>query len=285
MTVFVQLTNGFGNNLFQIIAGKLLAHRLDRRLEIIPPWNDYYGLSSLLDILPDIFSLLSSHPKNVAQVNDDNYWAVMCLDPAALANRDVVLSGYFEDYRYFCSNRDLISSWFSPVSKSNTTDLVFHFRTGDRLFMKNEFESKPRTEDYVRAIDQFKFNRLHIVSDLPELRNYTVNELTQLTFHNAVQEKDSVGPDTALKYLNDVVDCLVSYNPVFETGDICHDFNKIRSFDKILFEHGTMAWWAAFISQASQVSVYGPWRKWKGNKNKNLSSVEISSWSKWGENK
>ena len=45
--------------------------------------------------------------------------------------------------------------------------------------------------------------------------------------------------------------------------------------------YGTMSWWASFVSQASKVGVYGPWREWKGNSNKNLSNVNLEGWFKW----
>ena len=59
------------------------------------------------------------------------------------------------------------------------------------------------------------------------------------------------------------------------------DFNFIRTFDNILFEHGTLGWWAAFLSDASKVGVYGPWRAWKGKSNKNLSQVSLEGWFQW----
>jgi hypothetical protein len=49
-----------------------------------------------------------------------------------------------------------------------------------------------------------------------------------------------------------------------------------------MFEHGTLSWWAAFLSDASRVGVYGPWRPWKGASNKNLSNVPLDTWFKWG---
>jgi len=71
------------------------------------------------------------------------------------------------------------------------------------------------------------------------------------------------------------------FNPIVEKRSVGEDFNFIRTFDNILFEHGTMSWWAAFLSSAGKVGVYGPWRQWKGASNKNLSSVPLDNWFKW----
>lgn len=51
---------------------------------------------------------------------------------------------------------------------------------------------------------------------------------------------------------------------------------------QILFQHGTMAWWAATLSHASRVGVYGPWRPTKGAKNKNLGRTDFPGWYSWG---
>ena len=39
--------------------------------------------------------------------------------------------------------------------------------------------------------------------------------------------------------------------------------------------------WAAVLSDAKKVGVYGPWRPWKGQKNKNLSNIPLEGWFKW----
>ena len=67
---------------------------------------------------------------------------------------NILLKGYFEDKRYYEPNRQLIKSWFPYIPKKNNKDLVFHFRTGDRLFYKNEFDSKPKSDKIKKRPDQ-----------------------------------------------------------------------------------------------------------------------------------
>ena len=64
--------------------------------------------------------------------------------------------------------------------------------------------------------------------------------------------------------------------------DFMTDFNLIRQFDKIMFKDSTFSWWAAVLSDASQVSPYGPWKPNKGVKNKNLGNASFKGWSPWG---
>ena len=48
--VTVYLTNGFGNNIFQYVAGKLLANHHDTDLQVIPPFKSYHGITELAKI-------------------------------------------------------------------------------------------------------------------------------------------------------------------------------------------------------------------------------------------
>ena len=45
--VIVQLTNGFGNNIFQIMAGALLATHFKKKLTIVTPTKGYYATRDL----------------------------------------------------------------------------------------------------------------------------------------------------------------------------------------------------------------------------------------------
>jgi len=279
-SVVVQLTNGFGNNVFQLVAARLLAEKHGRKVQAVLPWADYYGLDELSSVWVGGVEVTTGPASNqVVFVNDSNYAAAMKQD--SMPDCNIVVMGHFEDYRYFVENRELIKSWFEPVGKTNDRDLVFHFRTGDRLFMKDGFEYKPSSNNIRKTIETFDFDRLHIVSDLPELRRYTPEELGSLKFHNDVDSSKSVGHEAAAKYLNSVVDVLLQFEPVFETANISEDFDKMRSFNNIMFEHGTMAWWAAFLSDANSVGVVMDWRPSKGASNKNLSKVPIEGWFEW----
>ena len=48
--IFLHLTNGFGNNLFQYIAARLLAEKHNKKLIVIPPSKTYYGTDELKKI-------------------------------------------------------------------------------------------------------------------------------------------------------------------------------------------------------------------------------------------
>lgn len=273
--IYVRLTNGFGNNLFQYNAACILARFHNTEVLAIPPSQDYYAIECLRK-LGIKFGKPSS---NLKSVNGDKEYIESFSEK--LHNQDILLSGYFEDYRFYLSSREMLISNFPDVKKRANNDLVLHLRTGDRLFMKNEFFLKPKPEDYVRAINNFDFDKLHIVTDLPIWELVTEDKLSRMRFHNDVPSSKSVPIEYSVSYLNSLIQALEPFSPIVEKRSVGEDFNFIRTFDNILFEHGTMSWWAAFLSSATKVGVYGPWRSWKGTSNKNLSSVPLNNWFKW----
>lgn len=274
--VVVHLTNGFGNNLFQYVAARLLAEFHNKDLVVIPPNKDYYATKELEKVGVDFSK--EQKTGNFVKVNEKNYR--LAFSPE-YSNFDFVLFGYFEDYTFFYEEIDLIKSWFPKIEKRKDNDLVIHFRAGDRLFYKNEFQYKPKVESYINAIEKFDFSNLHIVTDMIEWEHLTEERLENMKFHVNVPTENRVPAQMSIDYFNSFVDGLAGYKPIVEKRTISEDFNFIRSFDNIMFQHGTLGWWASTLSEASNVGVYGPWRPWKGKSNKNLSKIPLEGWFKW----
>jgi hypothetical protein len=274
--ILVQLTNGFGNNLFQYNAGKLLGEFHKTEVIAIPPYPEYYAISDLKNLGVKFKDKDTTGPS--IEVNDNNY--VNCFNKN-LSTHNFILSGYFENYIYYKSNIEMIKSWYPKVEKRNDNDLVIHFRAGDRLFYKNEFDSKPQVSSYLKAIEKFDFDRLHIVTDMPKWDYIDKDSISSMKFHLSVPENERVSIDLSVKYFNSFIDGFSKFNPVTKKRNVGDDFNFMRQFDNILFQHGTLGWWAAALSEAKKVGVYGPWRPWKKSSNKNLSNVGFSGWFKW----
>jgi len=274
--IIVRLTNGFGNNLFQYIAARLLSEFHNHELTVIPPSSDYYAIQDLKNVGVDFKE--TSFRGDVIIINEDNYQKAF---DKSLKHYNFIVQGYFEDHTFFNQKINLIKSWFPKIQKRKDDDLVIHFRAGDRLFYKNEFDYKPRVERYLKAIEKFNFSSLHIVTDMLEWDYLTEEKLQKMSFHVDVPHKDRVPLKESIDYFNSFVEKFEKFNPIVEKRAVSEDFNFIRSFNNILFEHGTLGWWASVLSDAEKVGVYGPWRPWKGASNKNLSNVNINGWFKW----
>ena len=274
--VLSHLTNGFGNNLFQIVYGKLLAHRLNTDFKILSFGSDYYALPALREVFACELNEFKGSLEGFEAVSDPSH---LPLNP----NSSYLLRGHFEDYNLFLKDRDLIRSWFTTSESRSPTDLVLHFRLGDRLFYNNHYGTQMlgSPKQYAQALDNFDFNNLFIVTDFPFWREISISDLETLKTHTPVIKEKSV-MNKAQEYFNEVFCFFESFSPLVRADEpIAKDFNFIRSFSNILFMHGTLSWWAAFLSDASRVGVYGPWRPAKGSSNKNLSLIDLPGWFKW----
>ena len=273
--IAVKLTNGFGNNLFQYNAGRLLADLLHQEIYGVVPSVDYYAIPCLEKLG---FNLDCSLPSTYITVGDPQYSTAHHTD---FQNNNILLDGYFEDYTIFKDDIDKIKGWYPKIDQRDDNDLVIHFRAGDRLFYKNEFDYKPSVEQYINAIQQFDFNQLYIVTDMPKWDYIHGEQLEQMQFHYDVPQDQRVDITLSVDYFNSFVGGFSQFRPIVKKRSLYEDFNFIRSFNNILFEHGTLGWWAAALSNAKRVGVYGPWRRWKGNRNKNLSNMNLPTWFKW----
>lgn len=274
--IAVKLTNGFGNNIFQYVAGRLLAKYHQCYFFAIPPSKDYYAIDSLIALGVNFDSTIIV--KDYQIIDDQNY--LQAYD-SKFASTNLILQGYFENYKYYLPKIELIKSWFPKVKIRTDNNLVIHFRGGDRLCYANEFYSKPNVQKYLNAITQFNFEKLHIVTDMPKWDYYTIKEFENSNFHVKPEKNAMVSTKESVEFFNAFVEGFSSLNPVVHHRKLIDDFNLIRSSNNILFEHGTLSWWAAFLSNANKVGVYGPWRAFKGENNKNLSHVPLNNWFKW----
>lgn len=273
--ITVQLTNGFGNNIFQYAAARLLAEYHGQELSVLPPSPDYYAIQDL----EQLGVSFGGKPTSTALlVGDQNY--LQAYD-SAYKNQNMCLQGYFEDYRYYYSFISKIKTWFPKPDFRTDNSLVIHIRCGDRLLQKKAFLNLLSADKYVSAIQQFEFNKLHIVTDMPKWAPITETEYRDMWFHNNHPGSEHASPKEAVAYYNRLVTALAPFNPERIPRRVGEDFEFIRKFQNILFEHGTMSWWASVLSNAQKVGVYGPWRPWKGLKNKNLSQIPMDGWFRW----
>ena len=274
--IYTHFSNGFGNNMFQFAASKILGEYHKCEVVGIPPFKGYSGIPFLEELGIKVFNGIKEIGQHY-KINDSNF--IKSFDKKY--TNDFILDGFFENYMYYLNYKNLIKSWFPKINNRDNDDLVFHFRGTDRLVYKNEFYTKPKIDSYLKAIEKFDFDKLYIVTGMPKWDYITKEEIENMPFHLKVPKETRIPPKESVAYFNSIVRGLEKYKPIFVKRNVFEDFNFMRSFKNILFEHGTMSWWAAFLSDAEKVGVYGPWRAWKGKTNKNLSQVPLKTWFKW----
>ena len=160
-------------------------------------------------------------------------------------------------------------------------------RLGDKLLIDASYSGGMKADPchYIAAMKKIDFDKLHIVTDLQIKLDYvTVSDMINLPCHRTVNKSERADPKTSMEYMNSLVEEFKPFNPVIvHNEDMFLDFDYIRLFDKILFQYSTFAWWAAALSHANQIGVYGPWKPVKGKRNKNLGKTDFNGWFSWGE--
>ncbi len=278
--VKVLFTKGFGNNVFQYVYGRLLAetHKMKYSHPAIPALNIPAKSVKLNSKLKTKKIKITSKRGN----SDDNVFHKFLKSKSKC---NYILFGYFEDYTLYAPNLDRIRKWFEPIDQTNSTDLVMHLRLQNRLVQASHAKNFIPAEVYKRAIEQFDFNKLYIVSDCTKWDYIDEGDVGRLRSKFKDVTKTGFAPKSVtISYMNSLVDCFKPYQPeIRNSKKFIDDFNFIRSFDKILFKDSTFSWWAAVLSHASKVGVYGPWKPNKELRNKNLGHTAYPGWFSWGE--
>jgi len=170
--VQVKFTNGFGNNIFQYMYARLLAEFHDGKVSVHDGKVSVNTSAKLKHVIKE-FEALGIELKNfksprLPSINIKDKQSSRKFYDKKFNGHNFNLKGYFENYKLYTEHRNLIKSWVKPIPKDNTRDLVFHLRLGDRLFIEACYQPgmKVSASQYVNAINKFKFDKLHIVTDM-----------------------------------------------------------------------------------------------------------------------
>ena len=288
-TLKIKFSNGFGNNLFQYVFGRLLA--------------EHHNLNYCHDAIPEMGIGKETYPYN-KKLKTIRFKAKSNLE-AKKYDRDhykffepiyencnfdfYSFLFYFEDYTIYKPYLNKIRSWFSPVKKTNINDLVIHFRLKNRLVWETHYKNFVKPEVYKNIISSnFNFDKLYIVSDMTQWNYMTKKDIKKIKEETKSKYKSNptgfISTEKSLDYINGLVDSLSCFDPILYHSDkFIKDFNFIRSFDQIMFKDSTFSWWASVLSEASKIGSFGPWKPGKGKKkNRNLGKADFPGWFSWG---
>ncbi len=138
------------------------------------------------------------------------------------------IHGYFQRYEYLQPYKDLIkNSWLKlnePIElHDNKDDVVVHVRLRDGMF-------ELPFEYYKKSLSLIKYNKLFICTDNPD--------------HEFIKNFDPYNP------------IIIRHKDIFDPNATLGDFRFIMSFNKIICSQSTFCWWAAFLSNATE--IYAP---------------------------
>jgi hypothetical protein len=249
MSVEVQFLGRLGNNLFQYALGRILAEEMGMQLKCLAPSHlGSYATetavqpSSTLPALKDFFPNISfeipgdeiTYPEE-RYVLGERFWSGHGVPVQNIIARrsksKIVLKGFFQRYEYLLPYKDRIKEWYKikPRAKSfafDNDDVVVSIRRG---------------ADY--AVHGWRLHLSYYKNALRSMNPKTVYVV-------------GTGVD------NEVLDALSNFNPIHLSGEPIEEFCIIMAANKIILSNSTFAWWAAWLSKATDIVYPRPERYW-----------------------
>lgn len=275
MSVFTKFTNGDGNNLFQYFCGDVLSRRLKSK-----HFHPALPLLGINEQRPPINIFLA---KAFAKRMSDN-WLNEIYN--AIESKSYIIDGYPEDYRIFIEHRDRLSKFVRDNAKKSEyfDGVIVHLRLGDRLFRKSDYlpGMKLDLNKLATLLDSLGTQKIKVVSDLNLWKIVSATDLSQIRSHVDVSTAERQNDSLIVEHLNNIHNFFVERNAIFnERSSVREDFSEMLNSRYLVFQHGTLAWWAGFCGEHEEVFVCDGWRPIKGVNNKNLDKTPLDNWSNW----
>lgn len=231
-TVFIDLPALLGNRLWGFSIAKIIATELDYNLHCKSIWG-----------FPNTYQYTPSKPEN--EYSWEHHECDQDINLAAIIGSDAVrnisISGYFQRYEYIKAYADIIrNDWLkidpAMLYDTDKEDIVIHVRF-------HVGQAPVKFEYYEKALSMTTYKQLYICTDEP--------------FHPYLKQFEPYNP---------IIKSTQSFESYFYTtpwDDVTSmnidDFCFLASFNKIIISYSTYSWWAAFLSNATE--IYAPYSK------------------------
>lgn len=287
--IFVGYTNGLGNNLFQYFAIKFYTFNPQYKIFIINlPSFSSNGPSLILRMIIHFFLKIFNHIDDSMLKNDNLN--------LKLFN---IFTGYGEIPKLFIKKQNLIRKEFNKniflvnrpkVLSNNSYNVVLHLRLGDRFlnkanYLPNMFYDFEKLNIIINNIKSNQKNtEFYVVTDFKDLQDeLTYEKFKKLNFHISVPKEEMIEFIEAKKYLEKINNFIDTHKfKVLKNTTIQDDYSCMYHANTLIFLHGTLAWWAAFLGHQNKVFVSKYWRPAKNDTN-NVDLIQKidSRWATW----
>jgi hypothetical protein len=251
--VSVEISGGFGNQLFQLAAAQYLrAHGVDSVLDFrinqrnrvranlieslagelsftVEKLKKWQKIFSKIPVLRRTVLL----PRNIRVVREETEFLA---PPLIHDNRKLVYRGYWQNVEVASFIKEYVSNYFQ-ISKSNKiARIALHVRRGDYLQGGNpNFHGVLAGEYYVTAVETIRKE----LGDLPIL-----------VFTDSLE---IVSKELWVKNLTNL--------SFAKNADDLEDFTEIAKSQAIVCSNSTFSWWAAYVSDASNIILPSKWQR------------------------
>lgn len=254
-TISFQMLGGLGNILFPYANALSLAKDFNLDLKL------FYNHQGILHTHPqdykDIFfkskTLLNQDQLSDFSIIQENNFTYGKIVPNK--NENVFLTGYFQSYKYFDHNRNIILNQFSPSDELNKNLLKEHYI----LNYENTVSIHVRRGNY---------------SSLSEYHN-----LLDFDYYKKAME---FFPDANFIIFSDDIEFCAENFSRFSNKNIHFINNKKDYLDLFcmslcgnhIIANSTFSWWGAWLNKSENKKVIAP-NKWFGPSNSHLSTKDL----------
>ena len=276
--VYIQLSNGAGNNLFQYAFGQIVNFRTGLEVKYVRWRKSPFFLENVVPNchIVDRVPLLIKRHRDIKYESFEKFCELV-----VSSSSDHYIFGYFEDFRFYLDCRSRLISYLLPSIPIQRNDTVLHLRTGDRLFLRSSFSSLPTSQEWREVALKYSNDQpIKICSDLKNLNLPTLDNMEKLIGHNHVPRFRRVKRIESYRYLTSVLRVFNELNAELVGGEsVLEDFGLMLGARRLICVDATLSWWAGFLSDG-EVRIKRPWRPYK-REGKNLADVPLVNWNGW----
>lgn len=230
--VSVNLPGLLGNRLFAFALAKVIGEEMHWQIQSKEIWG-----------FPGTYNHEKNRPTGSYRTQSIRDARNFDLDLAPIINnkelRNIRLNGYFQAYKVLKPYKEKIRQWLQldPELKLSKkfNSVVVHVRAQYPSIYYIPFEY------YEKALEMVTYDKVYICTDDPDhpfLKNFEKYNPIIISTRNLDETMKKTKLDEVAKMNMD-------------------DFAFIASFDKIICSFSTYCWWAAFLSDASE--IYAPY--------------------------
>lgn len=232
--VFIDLQTFLGNQLWNFSVAKIIAQELG---------NDLYCRS--IYGFPNTYQYHTNYPRHNRYPSESYDLHANIKKIISNKNpRNILLNGFYQHYSYIEQYANVIKNdWLkmdpAMLSQVDKDDLVVHVRI-EKYDAPNMDKTPLPFEYYEKAIAMVDYKQLYICTNEPE--------------HPFIKQFARYSP--IIKSTRSFSAAFLKIPGAVHSKMNTDDFMFIASFNKIIISYSTYSWWAAFLSNATE--IYAP---------------------------
>ena len=297
------LMGGLGNQLFQIFA--TIAHGIKYQYKVIFPYSEVLTVGTIRTTYWDTFlkNIQFMLTKNSKIKNQDlerfQLYREQCYHYTAMSsipNKDVILYGYFQSYKYFENEFASIVSliglrnWqkqirdeFPILFSKDKHYISMHFRLGDYVNLQDHHPLMPY-EYYEKALRYImeKQKLVNSNNDYNNNNNDNSNNIQKYRILYFCQECDNLIVSSIIKQLANSLS--ISMENFIKIDDLILDWKQMLLMSNCndnIIANSTFSWWGGYFNENPDKTVCYP-AVWFGSKltQNNTADLFPESWKK-----